>query len=191
MTDIYIPSRFVVNIISEPFAEAANWTSVDAPHSVSEWNLSGLTPVPSDYWGKEGPSRVGESAFALECELHDSLPLKNDDGKVTGTIVIGRIRNYVMNEGGYIVPSSILLVYILLTSSPPRTKVSDRKTALSTSMPCCQLVEEVELPIFDRRMALSFQDQPGKTFKIVMMSRMLSKMETQGIYDYFMISIAL
>ena len=38
---------FTVNIISEPFVEAANWTSVDAPFDVSEWKGSGLTPEPS------------------------------------------------------------------------------------------------------------------------------------------------
>lgn len=91
--------RFTVNLISEPFIEAANWTSVDAPADVSEWALSGLTPVPSQYWGADGPPRVGESAFALECELYEQVALKNDAGERTGTIIVGRIRNYVLNEG--------------------------------------------------------------------------------------------
>jgi hypothetical protein len=38
---------FTVNIISEPFVEAANWTSVDAPAEVDEWIGSGLTREPS------------------------------------------------------------------------------------------------------------------------------------------------
>ena len=40
-------SGFVVNILSEPFIEHANATSIDAPPDVDEWTLSGLTKVPS------------------------------------------------------------------------------------------------------------------------------------------------
>ncbi len=58
--------QFVANLISESFVEAANYTSVDAPKDVSEWALSGLTPVPSKL--VKAP-RVGESAFAMECDL--------------------------------------------------------------------------------------------------------------------------
>lgn len=53
-------------MISEPFVEAANYTSIDAPKGVSEWALSGLTPVESKV--VKSP-RVGESAFAMECDL--------------------------------------------------------------------------------------------------------------------------
>ena len=37
----------MVNLISEPFVEAANVTSVEAPADVSEWDISGLTQEPS------------------------------------------------------------------------------------------------------------------------------------------------
>ena len=39
--------EFTVNIISEPFIEAANATSVSAPPHIDEWVVSGLTPDPS------------------------------------------------------------------------------------------------------------------------------------------------
>jgi flavin reductase (DIM6/NTAB) family NADH-FMN oxidoreductase RutF len=39
--------EFTVNIISEPFVEAANSCSVEAPDYVDEWLISGLTPEPS------------------------------------------------------------------------------------------------------------------------------------------------
>ena len=39
--------EFTVSLISEPFLEAANSTSIDAPPSVDEWIVSGLTPAPS------------------------------------------------------------------------------------------------------------------------------------------------
>jgi flavin reductase (DIM6/NTAB) family NADH-FMN oxidoreductase RutF len=39
--------EFTVNIISEPFLEAANYTAIDSPPEVDEWALSGLTRRPS------------------------------------------------------------------------------------------------------------------------------------------------
>lgn len=41
--------EFVVNIISEWFVEAANFTSIDAPFEVSEWDLSKLTETKSQH----------------------------------------------------------------------------------------------------------------------------------------------
>lgn len=55
-----------LNIISEHFVEAANSTSVDSPHGVSEWALSGLTQAPSDL---VKPPRVGEAIFTVEGKL--------------------------------------------------------------------------------------------------------------------------
>ena len=39
--------EFTVNVISEPFVEAANACAVEAPAHVDEWIVSGLTPEPS------------------------------------------------------------------------------------------------------------------------------------------------
>lgn len=65
--------RFVVNIISEAFVEAANYTSIDAPHEVSEWELSGLTREASTL---VKPPRVKESAFSMECVLEHYFDMK-------------------------------------------------------------------------------------------------------------------
>jgi hypothetical protein len=65
--------RFVVNIISEAFIEAANYTSIDAPAGVSEWDLSGLTREPSQ---TVKPPRVKESAFSMECVLEHYYDMK-------------------------------------------------------------------------------------------------------------------
>lgn len=45
--NILATKQFVVNLISEPFVEAANESSVEAPADVSEWDVSGLTQEPS------------------------------------------------------------------------------------------------------------------------------------------------
>ncbi|GAA5917202.1 hypothetical protein JCM6882_002253 [Rhodosporidiobolus microsporus] len=81
--------EFSANIISEPFIEAANYTSIDAPKGVSEWPLSGLTPVESETI--KSP-RVGESAFSMECVLDHHYHIHNDAGVRTGTMVLGRVK---------------------------------------------------------------------------------------------------
>ncbi|KAK4055322.1 hypothetical protein OIV83_000605 [Microbotryomycetes sp. JL201] len=87
--------EFTANIISEPFVEAANYTSVDAPHGVSEWGASGLTPVPSKL--VKAP-RVGESAFSMECKLQHHYHVINDDGVRTHTVVLGRVVRFHVRE---------------------------------------------------------------------------------------------
>ncbi|KAF5354834.1 hypothetical protein D9756_005362 [Leucocoprinus leucothites] len=57
--------EFTVNIISEPFIEAANSTSVESPAGMNEWLLSGLTPAKSVL---VKPPIVEESAPAT-CDL--------------------------------------------------------------------------------------------------------------------------
>ncbi|POY71264.1 hypothetical protein BMF94_5576 [Rhodotorula taiwanensis] len=83
--------EFVANLISEPFVEAANYTSIDAPKGVSEWPLCGLTPVDSK---TIKPPRVGESAFSMECVLEHHYHLHNDAGKRTATVVLGRVKRF-------------------------------------------------------------------------------------------------
>ncbi|KAI0000381.1 hypothetical protein BJV77DRAFT_1058007 [Russula vinacea] len=80
----------VMNLISEPFAEAANETSVEAPADVSEWDISGLTQEPSVH---VKPARVKESAVSLECELFQSQDLFPDGATVpSATLVLGRVK---------------------------------------------------------------------------------------------------
>jgi flavin reductase (DIM6/NTAB) family NADH-FMN oxidoreductase RutF len=86
-----------VNMINEHMVEynhlfksladnrAANFCSIDAPHGVSEWALSGLTPLPSR---KVKPSRVGESMFTIECKLMNHQEFHNSYGENTGAMVV-------------------------------------------------------------------------------------------------------
>jgi flavin reductase (DIM6/NTAB) family NADH-FMN oxidoreductase RutF len=76
-----------INIIGEWFAEAANYTAINAPHGVSEWALSGLTPAKSTI---VRPSRVAESAFSIEAVLKHQHEWESRavPGKKTGVLVI-------------------------------------------------------------------------------------------------------
>ena len=83
---------FTVNIISEPFVEQANVCSIDAPSTIGEWAVSGLTKEPSvcllyidgdRVWVSTlftllqllvKAARVKESAFSMECEVWWNSP---------------------------------------------------------------------------------------------------------------------
>lgn len=98
--------EFTVNIIAEPFVEAANFTSVEAPEYFDEWIGSGLTREPSTIIK---PPRVRESAFSMECELYQSVPLvPPNKSNPTGYLIIGivkllHVRNAVLDKNGQVV----------------------------------------------------------------------------------------
>ncbi|KAH8119689.1 hypothetical protein DFH11DRAFT_1566417 [Phellopilus nigrolimitatus] len=91
--NIKATKEFVVNIISEPFLEAANSTCIDAPPDIDEWTVSGLTQEPSDV---VKPPRVRESAISFECELFHFIdivrPGSAPDTAPSQTLVLGLIR---------------------------------------------------------------------------------------------------
>jgi flavin reductase (DIM6/NTAB) family NADH-FMN oxidoreductase RutF len=62
-----------INVVSEHFIEAVNACSVDAPHGVSEWTLSGLHQAPST---SVKPARVQESIFSIEGNLIEIVNFK-------------------------------------------------------------------------------------------------------------------
>ncbi|KAF8544211.1 hypothetical protein BDD12DRAFT_977877 [Trichophaea hybrida] len=75
-----------INIISESFVEAANYTSIDAPRGVSEWELSGLTKAGTEV---VKPPRVLESVFSVEAKLRFSHEWESPrTGKKTGVLAV-------------------------------------------------------------------------------------------------------
>jgi flavin reductase (DIM6/NTAB) family NADH-FMN oxidoreductase RutF len=76
-----------INIISEHYIEAANATSVNAPHGVSEWALTGLTPADCK---DVKCSRVKEAVFSVEGRLMSTQEFesKATPGKKTGVLAI-------------------------------------------------------------------------------------------------------
>ena len=74
--------EFVVNLTPEPLFEQVNATSIDAPPDVSEFDHCGIAREPSL---RVAPPRVAASPVALECVLHDTLPIADC------TVVLGRV----------------------------------------------------------------------------------------------------
>ncbi|KAK7424420.1 hypothetical protein QQX98_000385 [Neonectria punicea] len=78
----------VLNIISESFIEAANTTGAAAPAEVSEWEISGLTPV-FDCKTVSAP-RVKEAIFSMEAKVDTMKEIMSRavEGKISGTLGI-------------------------------------------------------------------------------------------------------
>jgi flavin reductase (DIM6/NTAB) family NADH-FMN oxidoreductase RutF len=78
--------EFVVNVVSESIAAAANHTAADVPPEVDEFQLSGLTAVPGEV--VRAP-RVAESPAQMECKLLQVIYTSHKPGG--GVIVLGEI----------------------------------------------------------------------------------------------------
>jgi len=78
--------QFVVNVVSEEMAEKMNITAGEYPPEVDEFEVAGLTPIPSDL---VKPARVAESPVQMECVLYLALELSALPGG--GNLVLGEI----------------------------------------------------------------------------------------------------
>ncbi|MBY0405895.1 MAG: flavin reductase family protein [Cyanobacteria bacterium] len=89
--------EFVVNIVSESIVEAMNLTAGEYPSDISEFEVSGLTQLPS-FLIK--PARVQESLVQLECKLNQIVEI-GEGGLGSGSIVIGTIVYFHLNNQVY------------------------------------------------------------------------------------------
>jgi flavin reductase (DIM6/NTAB) family NADH-FMN oxidoreductase RutF len=90
--------EFVVNAAGEAQAEAINRTAGDWDADIDEFALAGLTPAPARC---VAPPRVLESAFALECRLHQAIPVGEETRQtllILGDIVWMHVRDEVLED---------------------------------------------------------------------------------------------
>jgi flavin reductase (DIM6/NTAB) family NADH-FMN oxidoreductase RutF len=78
--------EFVINIVSDSIAAAANATAADVGPEVDEFLLAGLTAVPSEV--VRAP-RVAESPAQFECKLLQIV--FTGEGQGAGVVVLGQI----------------------------------------------------------------------------------------------------
>jgi flavin reductase (DIM6/NTAB) family NADH-FMN oxidoreductase RutF len=86
LTNISMTKEFVVNVVSEEIGEAMNLASGEYPPEVDEFEVAGLTAVPSDL---VKPPRVAESPVSLECRLYLTIEFSEEPGG--GNLVIGEV----------------------------------------------------------------------------------------------------
>jgi flavin reductase (DIM6/NTAB) family NADH-FMN oxidoreductase RutF len=85
--------EFVVNIVSEDFADKMNACSATVPPEVDEFELSGLTPLASEV---VKAARVGESHVHMECRLMQVVHVGDKPG--SGTLVLGEVLRFHVSE---------------------------------------------------------------------------------------------
>jgi len=83
LNNIEATGECVVHIVTEAIAEQMNMTAAEFPPNISEFEKSGLTPIPSI---KVKPPRVKESPIQIECKLHQIVTLGETVG--SGSLVI-------------------------------------------------------------------------------------------------------
>jgi flavin reductase (DIM6/NTAB) family NADH-FMN oxidoreductase RutF len=95
MRNIEQTGGFVVNTVDEALGARMVLASGDWPEDVDEFQLTGLTPVPSDL---VGAPRVGESPVSMECRLHRVVEL-GASFFVVGEIVRAHVKEEVLTDG--------------------------------------------------------------------------------------------
>ncbi|NNE09090.1 MAG: flavin reductase family protein [Gemmatimonadetes bacterium] len=99
--------EFVVNVVPEEIFEKMVAASADFPPEISEFDETGLTPVPSE---RITPPRVAESPIQLECVLHELVKLGDSESPtalVIGEVVLAHVRDGLYLEQGHIDPEKL------------------------------------------------------------------------------------
>src|SRR5271154_5632523 len=93
LRNILATREFVVNIVSEEFAERMNATAAQVGPEIDEFALSGLTPVASELIK---PPRVAESHVHMECRLLQVVQVSDQPGG--GTLVLGEVLRFHVRQ---------------------------------------------------------------------------------------------
>jgi flavin reductase (DIM6/NTAB) family NADH-FMN oxidoreductase RutF len=93
LNNVEATGEFVVNFASEDLFAKINDTGTNFPPEVSEFDAAGLTREPSL---AVRPPRVAESPVALECRLHEVIPVGNSF-LVLGEVVHAVVRADVLD----------------------------------------------------------------------------------------------
>jgi flavin reductase (DIM6/NTAB) family NADH-FMN oxidoreductase RutF len=89
LVNIRRTGEFVVNLADEATANAMHLSSDELPESESEFEKTGLTPVPSKL--VQHP-RIAEAAAALECRLERRIEFSTERELVIGEILLVHAR---------------------------------------------------------------------------------------------------
>jgi flavin reductase (DIM6/NTAB) family NADH-FMN oxidoreductase RutF len=93
LMNIEATREFVVNIVSEDFAAQMNACSGEYPPDVNEFEVSGLTPAPSEL---VKPARVKESRMSMECKLHQIVHVSPNF--LGGSLVMGEVLRFHVQD---------------------------------------------------------------------------------------------
>jgi flavin reductase (DIM6/NTAB) family NADH-FMN oxidoreductase RutF len=93
LRNITTAREFVVNVVSEEIGAKMNLCAGDYPPDIDEFQVSGLTPIPSDL--VKAP-RVAESHINMECKLLYTIAMS---GLVNGgNLVLGEVVRFHIDD---------------------------------------------------------------------------------------------
>jgi len=93
LRNVLATKEFVINIVSEEIAAEMNQTAAEVGPEVDEFELAGLTPLPSE---TVRVPRVAESPVQMECRLREVVTISAAPGG--GSIVIGEVLRFHVKE---------------------------------------------------------------------------------------------
>lgn len=100
----------VINVVNHAIVNQMSLAGIDYPSNVSEFDKSGLTPIPSDL---VKPFRVKESPVQFECTVKEIIPL-GEEGGAANLIICDVLRLHInemiLGENGRIDPHKIDLM---------------------------------------------------------------------------------
>ena len=76
--------EFVVHLVDEKLVTQMNETSAEHPRGADEFQIAGLTAIPSE---KVRPPRIAEAGAHLECKLVEKITL----GKIPYNMILGEV----------------------------------------------------------------------------------------------------
>lgn len=96
LANIEATGEFVVNVVVDDIAAAMNATAAEYPADVDEFQVSGLTAVPSEV---VRPPGVAESPVNMECRLNQVIAIGDTSAHalVIGEIALMRIRDDIIS----------------------------------------------------------------------------------------------
>lgn len=95
LRNIKATGEFVVNLVNRGLAERANACSGEFGPETDEWDVSGVTPAPSEV---VAPARVAESPASLECRVRQIVELGEPDRASNNLVVAWVVRIHVADE---------------------------------------------------------------------------------------------
>lgn len=95
LSNIKATGEFVVNMVNRSLAARANACSGEWGPEVDEWDVAGVTGVPSE---TVAPMRVAESPAALECRVRQVLELGDAQQASNNLIVAWVVRVHVRDD---------------------------------------------------------------------------------------------
>lgn len=97
LVNIEETGEFVICVVVDEIAEAMNRTAAEYPAEVNEFEVAGLTAIPSEM---VAPPLIAESPVNMECRLTQVVPIGSGDrqhGLVIGEIVVMHVRDDIIN----------------------------------------------------------------------------------------------